>query len=148
MNVWRKVYLHGTTTFRLDKGEGKQRVLEQMLLTVDGEMLYTDAMDETYRSKRNVFSACHYHVVWRPKYRRTNIAGLVDQELFRGDNRWGTFEHRQAVHRVAKACLRRHTTTASILQKSRDASCEAGFYVANLFSLVASTRHAALRSGL
>jgi hypothetical protein len=45
MNVWPKAYLHANTTFGLDKGEGRQRVLEQMLLTVDGEILYTDAYE-------------------------------------------------------------------------------------------------------
>ncbi len=45
-------------------------------------MLYTDSMDETsYKSNRNVFYACHYHVVWCPKYRRKVLVPPIDERL-------------------------------------------------------------------
>ena len=41
------------------------------LLTVYGSMLYTVSMTKmTYKSNRNVFYSCKYHIVWCPKYRR------------------------------------------------------------------------------
>ena len=54
---------------------------EQMLLTVDSKMPYTDSMRETYKSNRNVFYACHYHVVWCPKYRRKVLVDPVEGRL-------------------------------------------------------------------
>src|SRR5216684_1814076 len=39
-------------------------------------------MDETsYKSNRNVTYACHYHVVWCPKYRRKVLVNGVDERL-------------------------------------------------------------------
>ncbi len=38
-------------------------------------------MSETYKSKRNVFSSCHYHVVWCPKYRRKVLVGPIETPL-------------------------------------------------------------------
>ena len=41
------------------------------LLTIYSLMLYTVSMTKmTYKSKRNVFYSCTYHIVWCPKYRR------------------------------------------------------------------------------
>ncbi len=34
-----------------------------------------------YRSNRNVCYACHYHVVWCPKYRRKVLVAPVDERL-------------------------------------------------------------------
>jgi putative transposase len=45
-------------------------------------MLYTGSMVETsYKSNRNVFYACHYHVVWCPKYRRKVLVPPLDERL-------------------------------------------------------------------
>jgi len=39
-------------------------------------------MDETsYKSNRNVVYACHYHVVWCPKYRRKVLVPPIDERL-------------------------------------------------------------------
>ena len=38
-------------------------------------------MSETYKSNRNVFSTCHYHVVWCPKYRRKVLIGPIETRL-------------------------------------------------------------------
>ncbi len=45
-------------------------------------MLYTESMDETpYKSSRNVFYACHSHVVWCPKYRRKVLLAPIEERL-------------------------------------------------------------------
>jgi putative transposase len=45
-------------------------------------MLYTESMDEmSYKSSRNVFYACHYHVIWCPKYRRKVLVPPLDERL-------------------------------------------------------------------
>jgi putative transposase len=45
-------------------------------------MLYTHFMDEpSCKSNRNVFSACHSHVVWCPKYRRKVLVPPIDERL-------------------------------------------------------------------
>ena len=38
-------------------------------------------MSEAYKSKRNVFYACHYHVVWCPKYRRKVLVQAIESRL-------------------------------------------------------------------
>ncbi len=38
-------------------------------------------MGETYRSNRHVYYACHYHVVWCPKYRRKVLVQPIDGRL-------------------------------------------------------------------
>ena len=38
-------------------------------------------MKTAYQSNRNVFYACHYHVVWCPKYRRKVLVGDVEMRL-------------------------------------------------------------------
>ena len=38
-------------------------------------------MSETYKSNRKVFSSCHYHVVWCPKYRRKVLVGPIETRL-------------------------------------------------------------------
>jgi len=38
-------------------------------------------MSETYKSNRNVFYSCHYHVVWCPKYRRKVLIGPIETRL-------------------------------------------------------------------
>ena len=38
-------------------------------------------MSETYKSNRNVFYSCHYHVVWCPKYRRKVLVGPIEMRL-------------------------------------------------------------------
>jgi putative transposase len=38
-------------------------------------------MSETYKSNRNVFYSCHYHVVWCPKYRRKVLVGPIETRL-------------------------------------------------------------------
>lgn len=35
----------------------------------------------SYKSNRNVFYACHYHVVWCPKYRRKVLSPPIDERL-------------------------------------------------------------------
>ena len=45
-------------------------------------MLYSGFMDEpSYKSNRNVCYACHYHVVWCPKYRRKVLVPPIDERL-------------------------------------------------------------------
>jgi putative transposase len=38
-------------------------------------------MKQVYQSNRNVFYACHYHIVWCPKYRRKVLVGDVAVRL-------------------------------------------------------------------
>jgi len=38
-------------------------------------------MSETYKSNRNVWYSCHYHVVWCPKYRRKVLIGPIEPRL-------------------------------------------------------------------
>jgi putative transposase len=38
-------------------------------------------MSETYKSNRNVFYSCHFHVVWCPKYRRKVLIGPIVTRL-------------------------------------------------------------------
>ncbi len=38
-------------------------------------------MKTTYQSNRNVYYACHYHVVWCPKYRRKVLVDAVAERL-------------------------------------------------------------------
>jgi putative transposase len=38
-------------------------------------------MSKTYKSNRNVFYSCHYHVVWCPKYRRKVLVGPIETRL-------------------------------------------------------------------
>ena len=38
-------------------------------------------MSETYKSKRNVFYSCHYHLVWCSKYRRKVLVGPMETRL-------------------------------------------------------------------
>jgi len=38
-------------------------------------------MSETYKSNRNVFYNCHYHVVWCPKYRRKILVQAIEARL-------------------------------------------------------------------
>lgn len=38
-------------------------------------------MIETYKSNRNVFYTCHYHVVWCPKYRRKVLVQAIETRL-------------------------------------------------------------------
>lgn len=38
-------------------------------------------MSETYKSNRNVFYRCHYHVVWCPKYGRKVLIGPIETRL-------------------------------------------------------------------
>ena len=38
-------------------------------------------MSETYKSNRNVFYSCHYHVVWCPKYRRKVLVQAIETRL-------------------------------------------------------------------
>jgi putative transposase len=38
-------------------------------------------MKTTYQSNRNVYYACHYHVVWCPKYRRKVLVDRVAERL-------------------------------------------------------------------
>ena len=38
-------------------------------------------MKQDYRSNRNVYYACHYHVVWCPKYRRKVLIEAVAERL-------------------------------------------------------------------
>jgi putative transposase len=35
-------------------------------------------MSEAYKSNRNVFNTCHYHVVWCPKYRRKVLVQAIE----------------------------------------------------------------------
>jgi putative transposase len=38
-------------------------------------------MSEAYKSNRNVCYACHYHVVWCPKYRRKVLVHAIESRL-------------------------------------------------------------------
>lgn len=38
-------------------------------------------MNEPYKSNRNVFYSCHYHVVWCPKYCRKVLIGQIETRL-------------------------------------------------------------------
>jgi len=38
-------------------------------------------MSEGYKSNRNVFYTCHYHVVWCPKYRRKVLLPPLEEGL-------------------------------------------------------------------
>jgi putative transposase len=38
-------------------------------------------MGETYKSNRNVYYSCHYHVVWCPKYRRKVLVQAIEIRL-------------------------------------------------------------------
>ena len=52
------------------------------LLTVYGSMLYTVSMNKiAYKSNRNVYYSCKYHVVWCPKYRRKVLVDRVAERL-------------------------------------------------------------------
>ena len=45
-------------------------------------MLYTESLDETsYKSNRNVCSACHSQVVWCPKDRRKVLRAPIEERL-------------------------------------------------------------------
>jgi putative transposase len=45
-------------------------------------MLYTVLMSAiAYKSKRNVYYSCKYHVVWCPKYRRKVLVDGIDERL-------------------------------------------------------------------
>jgi len=50
-------------------------------LTIYGLMLYTVSMSKrAYKSNRNVYYSCKYHVVWCPKYRRkVLLEGIADR---------------------------------------------------------------------
>ena len=51
-------------------------------MTLYSLLLYNVPMMKTaYQSNRNVFYACHYHVVWCPKYRRKVLVGDVEMRL-------------------------------------------------------------------
>src|SRR5260221_7437884 len=38
-------------------------------------------MIEAYKSNRNIFYTCHYHVVWCPKYRRKVLVQMIATRL-------------------------------------------------------------------
>jgi putative transposase len=38
-------------------------------------------MSEAYKSNQNVFYACHYHVIWCPKYRRKVLVQAIEARL-------------------------------------------------------------------
>ena len=45
-------------------------------------MLYTVSMTKiAYKSKRNVYYSCKYHVVWCPKYRRKVLVEAIAERL-------------------------------------------------------------------
>ena len=45
-------------------------------------MLYTIPMGRmSYKSNKNVFYSCKYHIVWCPKYRRKVLVGPIDARL-------------------------------------------------------------------
>jgi putative transposase len=51
-------------------------------LTVDSFLLYTVGMDAiSYKSNRNVYYSCKYHVVWCPKYRRKVLDEPIAERL-------------------------------------------------------------------
>jgi putative transposase len=63
-------------------GDGRSGVPGTNALDLDSAMLYTESLDETpYKSNRNVFSACHYHVVWCPKYCRRVLIPAIEERL-------------------------------------------------------------------
>jgi putative transposase len=43
--------------------------------------LYTGEVSSQYRSNRNIFFSCKYHVVWCPKYRRSVLIDGADAAL-------------------------------------------------------------------
>ncbi len=52
------------------------------LLTLYSFMLYTVSMSKlAYKSNRNVFYSCKYHVVWCPKYRRKVLVQAIAERL-------------------------------------------------------------------
>ena len=53
-----------------------------MRLTLYGLMLYTVLMStKAYKSNRNVYYSCKYHVVWCPKYRRKVLMEGIAERL-------------------------------------------------------------------
>src|SRR5207245_8880406 len=51
-------------------------------LTVYGLKLYTVSMSKIgYKSNRNVYYSCKYHIVWCPKYRRKVLVEAVGERL-------------------------------------------------------------------
>ena len=46
-------------------------------------MLYNENMSKEYKNNHNVYYACHYHVVWCPKYRRKVLVNQIDERLKR-----------------------------------------------------------------
>jgi putative transposase len=51
-------------------------------LTVYSLMLYSVSMSKVaYKSKRNVYYSCKYHIVWCPKYRRKLLVEAVAERL-------------------------------------------------------------------
>jgi putative transposase len=51
-------------------------------LTVYSLKLYTVFMSKiAYKSNRNVYYSCKYHIVWCPKYRRKLLVGAVAERL-------------------------------------------------------------------
>lgn len=56
--------------------------MENTCIDIDSMLLYPKSMDETsYKSTQNIFSACQYHVVWCPKYRRMVLVPPLDERL-------------------------------------------------------------------
>src|ERR1700681_398211 len=51
-----------------------------MPLTLCSSSLYNVCMEEM-RSNHHVTYACHYHIVWCPKYRRKVLVNGVDERL-------------------------------------------------------------------
>ncbi len=52
------------------------------LLTLYSFMLYTVSMSKlAYKSNRNVFYSCKYHVVWCPKYRRKVLVQAIAERV-------------------------------------------------------------------
>src|SRR5437764_13629832 len=52
-----------------------------LALTLCSSLLYNGGMKTAYQSNRNVYYACHYHVVWCPKYRRKVLVEEVAARL-------------------------------------------------------------------
>jgi len=52
-------------------------------LTVSSALLYNVCMNtkQAYKSNRNVYYSCKYHVVWCPKYRRKVLVNGVAEQL-------------------------------------------------------------------
>ena len=64
----------------LVSGRGKRGNAEP--LTIYGFMLYTVSMSKiVYKSNRNVYYSCKYHVVWCPKYRRKVLVEAIAERL-------------------------------------------------------------------